>query len=87
MTSALREATGADVVYRYVFGGGIAHLHLHLAPHREGDALNDQMIRGEVVEEHLPYGLTRFVSPEFPPMPELALRAVADRVTALLRER
>ena len=42
-----------EVVYVYIFGDGVPHLHLHLAPHRPGDALNDQMIRGEIVEEKL----------------------------------
>ena len=46
VTRALKEATGAELVYVYVFGGGVAHLHLHLAPHSAGDALNDHMVRG-----------------------------------------
>src|SRR5688572_15263497 len=31
-SSALRRASGAELVYAYVFGGGIRHLHVHLAP-------------------------------------------------------
>jgi hypothetical protein len=31
----LREVTGAEVVYVYIFGDGVPHLHLHLAPHRQ----------------------------------------------------
>ncbi len=42
-----------SLVYVYVFGGGAPHLHIHLAPHRPGDALNDRMIKGEVVVEKL----------------------------------
>jgi diadenosine tetraphosphate (Ap4A) HIT family hydrolase len=38
-TSALKEVTGADLVYVYVFGERVAHLHFNLAPHHEGDAL------------------------------------------------
>ena len=76
----MREVTGADLVYIYVFGGGVPHLHLHLAPHREGDALSATMIRGELLEEHLSWGGTRIVSREFPPLPEQELRAVADRI-------
>ena len=68
-TSAIRDATGAEVVYIYVFGSGIPHLHLHLAPHRRGDPLNDRMIRGEVTESHLPSGATSFVSRDFPRLP------------------
>lgn len=78
---ALREATEAEVVYVYVFGGGIPHLHVHLAPHRKGDALNDQMIRGEVVETPLPTGATSIVSRDFPPLP----RSEHDRVLERLR--
>jgi diadenosine tetraphosphate (Ap4A) HIT family hydrolase len=79
-TRALREATGADVVYVYIFGGGIPHLHVHLAPHRKDDALNDQMIRGEIVEEKLPSGFTNFYSKEFPALPREKLLSVAEEV-------
>lgn len=80
MTAALRDVTDAERVYIYVFGGGVAHLHLHLAPHRPGDALNDQMIRGELTTQTLPSGATLIASKEFPPLPEAELRAVAERV-------
>lgn len=79
-TRALKEATGAEVVYVYIFGDGVPHLHLHLAPHRPGDALSDQMVRGELVEEKLPNGMTRFSSSEFPPLPREQLAQVADQV-------
>jgi diadenosine tetraphosphate (Ap4A) HIT family hydrolase len=85
-TAALRAETGAELVYVYIFGGGIPHLHIHLAPHRAGDALNSQMIRGEISEEHLPSGLTLFTSKEFPPLPEAELRAVADRICTRLKK-
>lgn len=84
---ALKQVTGAELVWIYVFGGGIPHLHLHLAPHRAGDALNAQIVRGELVEEKLPSGATLMRSKEFPPLPEAALRAVAERVRAALRDR
>ncbi|HNB25476.1 MAG TPA: HIT family protein [Alphaproteobacteria bacterium] len=79
-TRVLREATGAEVVYVYIFGNGIPHLHVHLAPHRQGDALNDQFVRGEVVEEKLPSGMTRIVSKEFPPLPREELTRIAEQV-------
>lgn len=79
-TRALKEATAAEVVYVYVFGDGVPHLHVHLAPHRAGDALSDQMIRGEIVEQKLPNGMTRFTSEEFPPLPRDRLLDIADRV-------
>ena len=83
-TAALKEATGADVVYVYIFGDGVPHLHLHLAPHRAGDALSDQMIRGEIVEKKLPNGMTRFYSEEFPALPREDLQEMAKWVKGLL---
>jgi diadenosine tetraphosphate (Ap4A) HIT family hydrolase len=76
----LQQETGADLVYVYIFGGGVPHLHVHLAPHRPGDGLNTHMIRGELIEEHLPSGLTRFTSQEFPPLTEAEQRLAADRI-------
>ena len=35
-TAALKAATECELVYVYVFGGGIPHLHVHLAPHTAG---------------------------------------------------
>jgi diadenosine tetraphosphate (Ap4A) HIT family hydrolase len=81
-TRALKDATGAEVVYVYIFGDGVPHLHLHLAPHRAGDALSDRMIRGEIVEENLPNGMTRFFSNEFPALPRELLEQVAVQVRA-----
>ena len=80
VTAALRDVTQVERVYIYVFGDGVAHLHLHLAPHRPDDALNDQMIRGELTTETLPSGATLIASKEYPPLPEGELRAVAERV-------
>jgi diadenosine tetraphosphate (Ap4A) HIT family hydrolase len=79
VTRALQEAAEAELVYVYVFGGGIPHLHFHLAPHKAGDPLNDRMIRGEVTETHLPNGATAFVSKEFPPLPPSAHAQIRDR--------
>jgi diadenosine tetraphosphate (Ap4A) HIT family hydrolase len=39
VTRILRDAAGADKTYVYVFGDRVPHLHLNLAPHRDGDAL------------------------------------------------
>ena len=75
-TTALREETGAELVYAYIFGDGAPHLHVHLAPHRANDALSSQIIRGELREERLPSGFTRVVSASFPPLPEGELRKI-----------
>ncbi|HEU0213639.1 MAG TPA: HIT family protein [Jiangellaceae bacterium] len=83
-TKALKQATGSEAVYVYVFGGHIPHLHVHLAPHREGDALNSAMLKGEIVEEPLPTGAVSLVSKDFPAIDQVELRSVADRVRRLL---
>jgi diadenosine tetraphosphate (Ap4A) HIT family hydrolase len=80
VTSALKEVIGAELVYVYVFGGHIDHLHLHLAPHTEGDSLNDSMIRGEFTEEALPSGAVAIVSRDFPSVPEEELLATAGAI-------
>jgi diadenosine tetraphosphate (Ap4A) HIT family hydrolase len=85
-TRALREATGTQVVYLYVFGEGIAHLHIHLAPHRSNDALNSAMLRGRVSEEPLPSGATVVRSLDFPERPEHELNEAADAIAKLLAE-
>lgn len=82
--AALKEATGAELVYVYVFGGGIPHLHLHLAPHVAGDALNESILRGELEERRLPSGAVSVVSKDFPAVPAEELARVADRVRSML---
>jgi diadenosine tetraphosphate (Ap4A) HIT family hydrolase len=84
VTGALKEATGAEVVYVYVFGESIPHLHVHLAPHRTGDGLNDRMVKGSLEEKRLPSGATLLVSREYPPLPEEELRSAADRIRQVL---
>jgi diadenosine tetraphosphate (Ap4A) HIT family hydrolase len=83
---ALKEATDSQLVYIYVFGGGIPHLHLHLGPHKNGDALNPMMIRGEVVATKLPSGATSLVSKEFPQLPESRHSEVRERIRRALTE-
>lgn len=80
VTSALREVTGAEVVYIYVFGDGVPHLHVHLAPHVTGDALNGSFVRGPVTEEKMPNGFTRIVSKDHPVLPAVKLMGVAEMV-------
>ena len=38
-TDALKDATGAEVVYVYIFGDGVPHLHVHIVPRRRKDGL------------------------------------------------
>ena len=84
VTSALKQAADAEIVYAYVFGGGIPHLHVHLGPHRADDALNSSIIRGELTEVPLANGATRMVSTEFAYLPSHEIEAVIDRARALL---
>ncbi len=84
VTAVLSAAADAELVWVYIFGGGIPHLHVHLAPHRAGDALSSQMIRGEVVEEPLPSGASRIVSRDFAELPADEIRRVIDRAAELL---
>ena len=84
---ALKEATAAERVWIYVFGGGIAHLHVHLAPHVSGDALNPAIIRGEMDEEKLPSGATRMTSREFAELPRSEIDAAIRRTKELLEGR
>jgi diadenosine tetraphosphate (Ap4A) HIT family hydrolase len=84
VTSALKEAAGASLVYVYIFGGGIPHLHVHLGPHRDGDALSSSILRGEVTEERDASGATRLVSRDFPEIDAGDLHATAARARALL---
>jgi hypothetical protein len=62
-------AAAAWVVYLYVFGESVPHLHVHLAPHHDGDALNTNMIRGPLEERAQPSSATALVSSEFPCSP------------------
>jgi len=82
--AALREAAGADLVYVYVFGDHVPHMHAHLAPHVEGDALNGSMIKGEVEERQLPSGLVALVPKDYPEIDEERLRAVLESARRLL---
>lgn len=80
VTHALQEETGCERVYVYIFGDSVPHLHVHLAPHRSGDALNDQMVKGEVIVEHLANGTERVTSTDYPLLPETLQLEVMQRM-------
>ena len=66
-TKAIKEATGAELVYVYVFGDGVPHLHIHLAPHRSiGSPLVSEMIKGAKHITHLASGEEVWVSDRYP---------------------
>jgi diadenosine tetraphosphate (Ap4A) HIT family hydrolase len=84
VASALKEAAGAELVYVYVFGGGIPHLHVHLGPHREGDPLSSAIIRGEFTYEPMPSGAQRVVSRDFAELATDEIATVIERARILL---
>ena len=47
VTRAIKNSTNAKLVYVYIYGGHIPHLHIHLAPHTEGDVFADDVIRSD----------------------------------------
>jgi diadenosine tetraphosphate (Ap4A) HIT family hydrolase len=83
-SAALREASGAALVYAYVFGGGIPHLHVHLAPAAPEGVLNTTLINGPVEERKLPSGATEIISLDHPELPEAEMAAVIERARALM---
>jgi diadenosine tetraphosphate (Ap4A) HIT family hydrolase len=78
--SVLRDATGARLVYVYVFGGGIPHFHAHLAPNEPDGVLNTTLIEGRIAERHLPSGATEITSLDHPELPQDVLADVIERV-------
>jgi len=78
-TAAIQEAAGADLVYVYVFGGGLDHLHAHLAPHRgSGSPLVDDPIKGSRSKIVLPTGEEVWASDRYP----LQSREIMDATIA-----
>ncbi len=82
--AVLREASGAALVYAYVFGGGIPHLHVHLAPNTPEGVLNMAMITGEIQERKLPSGASEIISLDHPDVPEDEVAAVIERTRELM---
>lgn len=75
-TNAIKDETGADLVYVYVFGGGVDHFHVHLAPHREpGSPLVDNPIKGAKHNVLLPSGQEVWASDRYPLQPQDVMQA------------
>jgi diadenosine tetraphosphate (Ap4A) HIT family hydrolase len=83
-SAALREASGAPLVYAYVFGGGIPHLHVHLLANAPAGVLNTNIITGEVAERKLPSGASELISRDHPDLPESEVAAINQRVRELM---
>jgi diadenosine tetraphosphate (Ap4A) HIT family hydrolase len=82
--SALREAAGTELVYVYIFGDHVPHMHAHLAPHVEGDALNGSMLKGELEERELPSGAIALISKDYPAIDDERIREVVESARSLL---
>lgn len=81
---ALKVVTQAELVYVYIFGGSIPHLHAHLAPHRAGDAWNDELLKGPVEITTLPSGAQLQVNPNYPPLTDGELQEAAKQIRSLM---
>ena len=42
---SIKRAVGSKLVYVYIFGDHIPHLHVHLAPHSDGDGYTDDVLK------------------------------------------
>lgn len=83
-TAAIKHATGVDRVFVYIFGHAVAHLHVHLAPHRdEASPLIDEMIRGSKHKVLLPSGDEVWASDRYP----LQSQEIMDAAIADIRDR
>ena len=51
VTTALQAVTACERVYVLVYGGTIAHLHVHLAPHHSGDPYCDEIVHGDIGDD------------------------------------
>lgn len=47
ITSAIKKACNAKLVYVYIFGGHIPHLHVHFAPHTDKDIYYSKIVSDE----------------------------------------
>lgn len=84
-TTAIKESVGANLVYVYIFGGGVDHFHAHLAPHRgSGSPLIADPIKGARSKVTLPTGEEVWASDRYPLQSrELMDAAIADISVAL----
>lgn len=84
-SNAIRDETGAELVYAYVFGSGVDHFHMHLAPHREpGSPLIDDPIKGAKHMTHLPSGEEVWSSDRYPLQPQGIMSAAIEGIRARL---
>ena len=82
---AIKEATGADLVYAYIFGDAVPHLHVHLAPRRhDGSPLINEMIKGARHQVILPTGEEVWASDRYPLLPKALMDAAISDISVNL---
>lgn len=56
VSSATKVVTGASLIYVYLYGDHIPHLHVHLAPHVPGDQYSDDVVKADlpITEDSVP---------------------------------
>lgn len=82
---AIQKATGAELVFSYIFGTGLDHFHVHLAPHREPNSpLTHDSIKGAKHLQHLASGQEVWVSDRYPLQdPDVIAATINDIAIAL----
>jgi len=84
-SGAIKAATGADLVYAYIYGDAVPHLHVHLAPHRhDGSPLINDMIKGARHKVILPTGEEVWASDRYPLQPRDIMDAAISDITTTL---
>jgi len=86
-SAAIREATGVERVFVYIFGDTLDHLHVHLAPHRnQGSPLVSDMIKGAQNRVVLSDGQEVWVSDRYALQDAEITQAAIDDIAAKLAE-
>ncbi|MCL1593803.1 MAG: hypothetical protein M3132_05575 [Actinomycetia bacterium] len=84
-SAAIKDATGADLVYAYIFGDAVPHLHVHLAPHRhDGSPLVNDMIKGARHQVRLPSGEEVWASDRYPLVSQDIMAAAIEDIRVQL---
>ena len=84
-SAAIKQTTGAELVYAYIFGDGVPHLHVHLAPHRhDGSPLVNDMIKGARHQVILPTGEEIWASDRYPLQPRATMDAAIEGISSAL---
>ena len=50
---AIKAVTNAPILYYYIFGDTISHLHVHIAPHFPGDVFSENVVKDTFDERKL----------------------------------